>query len=39
MNDPVAYNVTKKLLATGQPLPKSAAADRGLDLKSLLAQH
>lgn len=37
MNDPVAYNVTKRLLAAGMPLPKSAAVDPGLDLKSLLA--
>ena len=36
MNDPVAYNVTKRLLAAGQPLPKEVAADAGLDLKSLL---
>lgn len=38
MNDPVAYNVTKRLLAAGQPLPKSAAADSDLDLKSLLVK-
>lgn len=36
MNDPVAYNVTKRLLAAGQPLPKEAVADPGLDLKTLL---
>ncbi len=36
MNDPIAYNVTKKLLATGRNLPKAAAADSDLDLKSLL---
>ncbi len=36
MNDPVAYNVTKRLLAAGKNLPKAAAADSGLDLKSLL---
>lgn len=36
MNDPVSYNVTKKLLASERPLPKTAAADADLDLKSLL---
>lgn len=37
MNDPVSYNVAKKLLATERPLPKALAADPGIDLKSLLA--
>ncbi|MGI9418160.1 MAG: NAD(P)/FAD-dependent oxidoreductase [Geminicoccaceae bacterium] len=38
MNDPVSYNVAKRLLATRQPLPKAAAADTALDLKSLLGR-
>ncbi|MGI9435681.1 MAG: NAD(P)/FAD-dependent oxidoreductase [Geminicoccaceae bacterium] len=36
MNDPVSYNVAKKLLAAKQPLPKAAAAAATLDLKLLL---
>ncbi len=37
MNDPVAYNVAKRLLAAERTLPKSAAADPEADLKALLA--
>lgn len=36
MNDPTSYNVTKRLLAAGLPLPKAKAADSGIDLRSLL---
>jgi len=36
MNDPVSYNVTKRLLAAGRSLAKAAAADPGTDLKALL---
>jgi len=36
MNDPVSYNVAKRLLAANRPLPKSAAADPDRDLKALL---
>lgn len=36
MNDPTAYNVTKRLLAAGLPLPKAMAADPDSDLKDLL---
>jgi 3-phenylpropionate/trans-cinnamate dioxygenase ferredoxin reductase subunit len=36
MNEPMAYNVTKRLLATGLPLPKAIAADPDVDLQSLL---
>jgi len=36
MNDPTAYNVTKRLLASGLPLPKAMAADPDSDLKGLL---
>ena len=37
MNDPVSYNVAKRLLAMGRSLPQSAAADPGVDLKALLS--
>ncbi|MEZ5933734.1 MAG: FAD-dependent oxidoreductase [Alphaproteobacteria bacterium] len=37
MNDPVAYNVTKRLLTAGRPLPKALAADPAADLKAFLA--
>ena len=37
MNDPVSYNVTKRLLAAERGLPKAAAADPGVDLKAILA--
>ncbi len=37
MNDPVAYNVVKRLLAAGRSLPKVAAADSDADLKAILA--
>ncbi len=37
MNDPVAYNVVKRLLAAGRSLPQSAAADPAADLKAILA--
>ena len=37
MNDPVAYNVAKRLLAADRPLPKAAAADPEVDLKTLLS--
>lgn len=37
MNDPVSYNVAKRLLAAGRPLPKAVAADPASDLKALLA--
>ncbi len=37
MNDPVSYNVAKRLLSAGRPLSKSAAADPTTDLKALLA--
>jgi 3-phenylpropionate/trans-cinnamate dioxygenase ferredoxin reductase subunit len=37
MNDPVAYNVAKRLLAAGRSLPKAAAADPAVDLKTFLA--
>lgn len=36
MNDPVSYNVAKRLLSAGQPLSKTAAADLATDLKALL---
>ncbi|MGI9452726.1 MAG: oxidoreductase C-terminal domain-containing protein, partial [Geminicoccaceae bacterium] len=36
MNDPVSYNVAKRLLAADRSLPKAAAADPGADLKALL---
>ena len=37
MNDPVAYNVVKRLLAAGRNLAMSAAADPTADLKAILA--
>lgn len=37
MNHPVAYNVTRRVLAAGGTLPKSAAADPSVDLKALAA--
>ena len=37
MNDPVAYNVVKRLLAAGRSLPKVAAANSDADLKAILA--
>ena len=37
MNDPVSYNVVKRLLSAGRSLPKTAAADPATDLKALLA--
>ncbi|MEM7043364.1 MAG: FAD-dependent oxidoreductase [Pseudomonadota bacterium] len=37
MNDPVSYNVTKRLLAAGRSLSKAEAADPTVDLKALLA--
>ena len=37
MNDPIAYNVVKRLLAAGRTLAKSAAADPDADLKAILA--
>ncbi|MEM9441541.1 MAG: FAD-dependent oxidoreductase [Pseudomonadota bacterium] len=36
MNDPVAYNVVKRLLASDRSLAKAAAADLGVDLKAVL---
>ncbi|MGI9419052.1 MAG: NAD(P)/FAD-dependent oxidoreductase [Geminicoccaceae bacterium] len=38
MNDPVSYNVVKRLLAAGRPLSRAEAADPMTDLKALLAQ-
>ena len=37
MNDPVSYNVVKRLLAAGRSMLKSSAADPTTDLKALLA--
>jgi len=37
MNDPISYNVTKRLLAADRTLPKTAAADPAVDLKAFLA--
>jgi 3-phenylpropionate/trans-cinnamate dioxygenase ferredoxin reductase subunit len=37
MNDPIAYNVVKRLLAAGRSLDLSAAADPDADLKAILA--
>ena len=37
MNDPVSYNVAKRLLSMDRPLAKSSAADPDVDLKALLA--
>ena len=37
MNDPVSYNVAKRLLSAGRSLSKTAAADPTADLKALLA--
>jgi 3-phenylpropionate/trans-cinnamate dioxygenase ferredoxin reductase subunit len=37
MNDPIAYNVVKRLLAAGRSLAKSVAADPDADLKAVLA--
>ncbi|MEM8950158.1 MAG: FAD-dependent oxidoreductase [Pseudomonadota bacterium] len=37
MNDPVSYNVVKRLLSAGRSIPKSSAADPATDLKALLA--
>ncbi|MDH3658873.1 MAG: FAD-dependent oxidoreductase [Alphaproteobacteria bacterium] len=36
MNDPVSYNVVKRLLAAGRSLPKALAADPTSDLKAFL---
>ncbi len=36
MNDPVSYNVVKRLLSAGRSLPKASAADPATDLKALL---
>ena len=36
MNDPVSYNVAKRLLSAGRHLSKAAAADPATDLKALL---
>jgi 3-phenylpropionate/trans-cinnamate dioxygenase ferredoxin reductase subunit len=36
MNDPVSYNVAKRLLAADRSLPKAKAADPDADLKALL---
>ncbi len=36
MNDPVSYNVTKRLLSAGRSLSKAAATDPASDLKALL---
>lgn len=36
MNDPVSYNVTKRLLAADRSLPKAAAANSDVDLKTFL---
>ena len=38
MNDPVSYNVTKRLLAAKRSLSVTEAADPAVDLKALLAR-
>ena len=38
MNDPVSYNVAKRLLASGRSLSKADAADPAVDLKASLAR-